>query len=151
MNKKRLIFIILLIILFLTGCGDVKQPLNKETFKQKLEQKGFTVVEKPIDANNNPTKIETYYIATPPEITYQFDIIIYTNESSALATYARIRENFGGKGYHNELNVGNFSKYTQICNDQYSVVSRVGSTVLHTHVDNKYRDEVNNILKEIGY
>ncbi len=151
MKKKILLVIVLLVSFLLVGCGDTKEPLNNETFKEKLELKGFTIVDLTDTMQTPASNIESYIVATSPNQTYNFEFFIYTNEAAAQSHYARERDKFGGQGQYTELNVGNFSKYTQICNGKYGLISRVGSTLLYTNLDNNYRNEVNEILKEIGY
>lgn len=151
MKKTILLIIILLATFLLTGCGDTKQPLNSETFKEKLERKGFSIVDQTAEGKVSSSTIESYYIATSSQNDYQIEFYIYTNESSAQAYYARQRDRLGGQGQYHELNIGNYSKYTQLCNGKYTVVSRVGSTVLETATTDVYRNEINDILKEIGY
>ena len=151
MKKKITIFLILIITFLLTGCGDTKASLNTETFKEKLEAKGFTVVDETSNLLENTTSVEAYYIASPPEDDYQLNFYMYTNEGTAQAFYAKQKESLGANGSANEISVGNFSKYTLIGNGKFSVVSRVGSTLLYTTVDEYYRTQVNDLIKEIGY
>ena len=47
--------------------------------------------------------------------------------------------------------MGNNSKYTLKTKDEYKVVSRIEDTVIYADVDEKYEDEVKEILKEMGY
>jgi len=47
--------------------------------------------------------------------------------------------------------MGNNSKYTLKTNGEYKVVSRIEDTVIYVDVDEKYEDDVKEILKEIGY
>lgn len=151
MKKKIIILIVLLSAIFLTGCGDTKESLNSETFTTQLEEKNFTIVEQTDNLLYDTSSIESYMVATSPDGTYQLEFFIYTNESSAQAFYAKQKEHLGNLGANSELNVGNFSKYTQTSNGKFSVVSRVGSTLLYTTVDEMYRTEVNDLIKEIGY
>lgn len=151
MKKKIIILVVLLSAIFLTGCGDTKESLNTETFSSKLEEKNFTIVDQTASLIYDSSSIESYIVATSPEGTYYLEFYIYTNESSAQAFYAKQKEQLGNLGANSELNVGNFSKYTQTTNEKFSVVSRVGSTLLYTTVDEIYRTEVNDLIKEIGY
>lgn len=149
--KKLLLFCLILISsIFLVGCGDTKEALNNETFQEKLKLKSFTVVDETSSVSGKDF-IESYFVATHPQGFYKLDFYIFKNEASAQAFYARERDGFGGQGSYNELNVGNFSKYTQICNGKYGIVSRVGSTAIYANIDDVYRNEVNTLLKEIGY
>lgn len=150
MKKKLLFCLILISSIFLIGCGDTKDALNSDTFQESLRLKSFTVVDETASVGDKE-HIESYYIATHPQGSYKLEFYIFKNEAAAQAFYASERDRFGGQGSYNELNVGNFSKYTQICNGKYGIVSRVGSTAIYANIDDIYRNEVNTLLKEIGY
>lgn len=150
MKKVFLICLIFISTIFLAGCGDTKEALNSESFQEALKLKSFTIVDETYSVSDKEA-IVAYYVATHPQDTYDLNFYVFKDESAALAFYASERDRFGGQGSYNELNVGNFSKYTQICNGKYGIVSRVGSTVLYANVDSLYRNEVNTLLKEIGY
>ncbi len=149
--KKLIIFCLLFITsIFLVGCGDTKESLTSETFQDALELKNFTIVDETTLVSDN-NSIVSFLIATHPQNAYTINFYVFNSESSAQAFYVSERERFGGQGSYNELNVGNFSKYTQLSNGKYGVVSRVGSTVLYANIDAAYRNELNTLLKEIGY
>ena len=150
MKKVLLICLIFLSAIFLVGCGDTKEALNSETFQEALKLKSFTVVDETTSVSDKES-IVAYYVATHPQAAYTLNFYVFKNEAAAQSYYVSERDRFGGQGSYNELTVGNFSKYTQICNGKYGVVSRVGSTVLYANVDSVYRNELNTLLKEIGY
>lgn len=150
MKKLALILLIPVLSILVIGCGDTKEALNSETFQESLKVKNFTVVDETTLVANQ-SSIESYFVATHPSNFYKLEFYIFNSEAAAQSYYVKERDTLGGQGSYNELNVGNFSKYTQICNGKYSIVSRVGSTVLYSNVDDVYRNEVNILLKEIGY
>ena len=45
----------------------------------------------------------------------------------------------------------NYSKYTLQSDNKYMVVSRIEDTVVYVKVDSKYKDQIKDLLKEIGY
>ena len=49
------------------------------------------------------------------------------------------------------VNLKNHSKYTLSTNGKYKVLSRIDHTVIYIDVDEEYKDEVKELLKELGY
>ena len=49
------------------------------------------------------------------------------------------------------VNGKNYSKYTLSTGNKYKVLSRIDNTVIYLDVDNSYKEEVKNILGELGY
>lgn len=49
------------------------------------------------------------------------------------------------------INGKNFQKYTLSTESKYKVISRIDNTVIYLNVDDNYKEEVKNVLKELGY
>ena len=45
----------------------------------------------------------------------------------------------------------NYSKYTLLSSGKYMVVSRINNTVIYVNADANYKDNIKNILDELGY
>lgn len=49
------------------------------------------------------------------------------------------------------VSMGNNSKYTLTTNSRYKVVSRIDNTVIYLDVADQYKNDVQSILKSLGY
>ena len=52
-----------------------------------------------------------------------------------------------------ETNVSmkNYSKYTLLSNGKYMVISVINNTAIYVNVEESHKEEVDNILNELGY
>lgn len=150
---KKLFLAIFLVIatLLLTACGDMKPALDNTSFKTTIETKDFIVEDVSIQKLNENKNIEHAFIAVEPDNKYSIEFYDFKSEIHASGFYTQKVTEFGSRGVTTELNVSNFSKYTQTTKEEYGVVSRIGNTVLYLNAPVEYKDAINTLLKEIGY
>jgi len=155
-----LMFVAILVIAgIVVGVIVINKAMNKETisaseFKEILEYKDFEVV----DAKEqfiNYDYIEKAYIALEEDYEYQIEFYKLDEEDEAIDFYNLNKEKFeeqkGSTSAETSINIGNNSKYAVKTNGKYKVVSRIENTMIYLDVDKKYKDEVDEILKELGY
>ena len=152
MNKLKTLVLVILIIL-LSGCMlEEKESIDIEEFNKIMTNENFKVVsvkeqfaqydyfEEAFVATNNNYQIEFYELE---EDNYAVDFY-ETNkkvfEQTKPNTSIYINEDF------NESN-----KYILTTDNEYKVISRIEDTVIYLNVDKKYKEEVNSILKKLGY
>lgn len=152
MKKKIILTLTLLLIpILLTGCGDVKKSLQDEEFKDVMEERNFTVVDKTKEEQEDNKKIELSYTATSEDKTYKVKYYSFTSEQAAQAFYAKEKQLFGGIGTTTDLDVANFQKYTQTYKNKYGVVSRISNTVVYVKANKDYKEDIKKLLLDIGY
>ncbi|MCI9366125.1 MAG: hypothetical protein HFJ54_06250 [Clostridia bacterium] len=149
------ILLIALLIGMFVGLGKTKTPITAETFKEKMEGKGY-IVGDVIEQYQSYGYFKQAYIAADKDYSYQIEFYILEDDEYATAFYntnKTIFENSKSSSGTAETNVNlkNNSKYTLSANGKYKVVSRIDNTVIFVNVDDNQRDTIKNILKELGY
>lgn len=155
-----LIFVAILVISGITvGVIIISKNLNKQAltvseFKEIMEDKDFEIIDVK-DQFENIDYIEKAYIALEEDYDYQIEFYRLEEEDYAIEFYKNNKEIFedskGSSSAETSVSMGNNSKYTLTTNDEYKVVSRIENTVIYANVDDKYKDEVKDLLKELGY
>lgn len=156
MRKTKIIFgyFISLIVLFLTtGCVN-KTAITSDEFELKMKERKFNVqditiryaeynyVNKVLTANS---KDESYQIEFY-DLSNQYDTILFYNNKKS-----KFEDSKSSTSIQVENNIRNHSKYSLQTNGKYKVISRIGNTVIYVDTDEKYKSEIKNILKELGY
>lgn len=145
------LIVLLTLIILTTGCIN-KKALTPEKFKDKIEEKKF-IVGDATDQFTDYDYIEKMYVAQNKDLTYQIEYYSMTNESKAMSFYESKKATFEKVSYTSSSTVskGNNSKYTQTGGGKYSVVSRIDNTVIVLDVAKEYKEEINEILKDLDY
>ena len=152
MKKKILLGILLIGILFITGCT-AKEKLEPANFRKIMEKKGFVVTEQTGSIIHENSNIELSYKAETQDQRYVINFYEFDGEVSAQSFYAKKQAELGSTGsqVYTELNLGNYSKYTMIYYDRFAAISRVSNTVVYVDTDKNYQEEVKQLLLDIGY
>lgn len=131
-----------------------KQPLTVSEFKNIMEDKDFEIIDAK-EQFEDIDYIEKAYIALEEDYDYQIEFYRLDDEDNAIEFYKTNKKIFeeakGTSSAETSVNMGNNSKYTLTTNDEYKVVSRIENTVIYANVDDKYKDELKDLLKELGY
>jgi len=156
-----LVFVAILVIAGITvGVVVITKNLNKEPisagdFKNIMEDKDFEIIDSKENQFADYDYIEKAYVALEEDYDYQIEFYKLDEEDDAIEFYETNKEIFedskGSSVVETKKSIGNNSKYTLKTNDEYKVVSRIENTVIYADVDEKYEDEVKEILKEMGY
>lgn len=155
MKKKSLLLfsIIGIVCLFLTtGCG--KTAIDAEDFKVTMDGKGFKIV----DATSQFVKqeyVKKVYVAMSSDNTYQIEFYEFAEDSDGKTFFDANKKDFeDNKGSVNSsklINLGKYNKYTLTSDEKYQVVSRIGNTAIFVNTNKKYKDNINDIIDELGY
>jgi hypothetical protein len=153
MKNKILLPIILLIgAIVLSSCG-TKTAINAEQFKSELKEKKFTIQ----DVTNQfagADTVESVIVASSPE-GYQIELFVLKDAGAAQQIFNLNQANFEQEKPESSSNSKasgkNFSKYEQTCNESYYCISRIDNTMIYLRVPEKNKDEVKDILKDLGY
>ena len=131
-----------------------KQPITSGDFKDIMEDKDFEIMDVLYQVEDYGY-VEKAYIALEEDYDYQIEFYKLDDEDDAIKFYninkGIFEDSKGSASLETKKSMGNNSKYTLKTNDEYKVVSRIEDTVIYADVDDKYEDEVKEILKEIGY
>lgn len=165
-TTKAVIIAVIAILIILLGIGGFfigrtvinltqdKEPVIAQEFIVTMEGKGY-VVENVKSQFADYDYINKAYVAAKDDYSYQIEFYETTDEVSADSFYNNNKSIFesskSNSAKETDVNLKNSSKYTLQSNEEYKVVSRIDNTVIYINVDKKYKSEVDEILKQIGY
>jgi len=154
------VFLILAIILGTIGflvfrfLNKEKDSITANEFKKAFEEKDFIVVDV-AEQFAEFSHIKKVYLAIEKDNNYQIEFYQISDEESAIEFYNNNKSIFesykGNTSTETNLAISNYAKYTLSANGQYMVVSRIDNTVIYVDVDSSYKDEVQDLLENIGY
>ena len=150
MKKLLKSSLIVLCILFLCACDSKEVKLERE-FKDFFKDKDYTIVE--VDDKIDVKSILNAYAVIKNDGSYQIEYYIFSDERSAEVSYLSNKNNFNDNfdGKISDYDGSNYSKLTMKTDTNYYIVERVENTLLYMNVENEYKDEVEELLKEMGY
>ena len=86
---------------------------------------------------------------------YQIEFFVTENKDYAVGSYNLNKEKFektkGNNMIETQKSIGNVSKYTLKSNSTYKVVSRIGDTFIYVNAPGAKTEEINEVLKKLGY
>lgn len=160
--KKKILFIVLGIILVVgialsvlfVSLNKEKESMTPSEFKSVMKEKEFVVS----DATSQFSEyeyVEQVYIAAPSSYEYQIEFYELSDDDYAIRFYNNNKSIFesskGSTSGETSVSMKNYSKYTLSTGGKFKVVSRIDDTVLYLDVDDEYKNEVEDLLKELGY
>ena len=153
MKKKIILLIVLLLSIFtFTGCSINKKVLTKEEFKTKMEDKGYKVTDDS-EGYADYEHFKNVSIATKDDYRieyYEFDKLDYAKDIYEKSKEELEDENHVAKSTL-EVNFGNHQKYEVTASKKYNITMRVDKTMIYVTTEEKYKKEIIEVLKEIGY
>lgn len=166
MKKSVIITIIICVVtlILLVGIGGFflvktvlnqeKDPITVEEFKSTMQNKGYII----IDAKEQFDEyeyIKDAYIAMTDDGEYQIEFYKMSDEKNATNFFEHNKSRFESSASSPEsksyINMNKYAKCTILANGDYMVVSRIKDTVIYLNVDASYKDQIKDLLKEIGY
>ena len=153
MKKLKYFVLIILSVIVITGCGN-KKAIDSDKFKKIMTDMDFQVV----DAKylfSEYDQVKEVYVALEKDRNYQIEFYVLDTDDSATDFYNTNKTIFedskGSTSSYKTVNLGNVSKYTLTTDGQYKIISRIGNTAVFVSEDIKYKDDINKILKKLGY
>ena len=163
MKKFFIILFVIIVIIVIIGIAvgtlffvlnKEKEPITKDQFSTKMQDMGFTITDAS-DQMADYSYVKSATLAIDGNRTYQIEFYELSDETYATAFYNNNKSIFestkSGASTESNINGKNYSKYTLTSNGKYMVVSRVANTVAFVNVSSDLKDNVNTILKELGY
>lgn len=157
MKKLKVLFAFLMAFIIMSvspACGMLKnkEAIDGDDFTEFMEDEGFTV-EDITSEYDEEDGVEAVIIAYNDD--YQIEFYIVETIRQAKSAYTQNKDDFEdmkGSGSSNvEVNIANYSKYTQKSDGTFSVISRIENTFIYLEADDKYQDDIEDYLKELGY
>lgn len=149
-----IISIVAIIGVILTNYNKEKTSITSEEFKQIMENKEFFM----IDATSQNTEneyIQKVYNAVESENRYQIEFYEYTDSDIANRfyknMYSKLESGKGNSYSRTNISLKNYAKYMLTSNGRYTILSRVNNTIMYVSVSDEYKNEVKEIIEELGY
>ena len=151
--KKISLFLILSIFFVLTGCNTTEKEVGSlSNFETNASNNDFTVVD---NMNNYQglSYINSAMLASKDET--KIEMIIYDTEKTAINVQEKQIESF--MNLKNTLATvskekgKNYYKFTMISNGYFMVSSRIANTLIFTKSPIDEKNNIENILNEMGY
>ncbi len=134
----------------LTACSN-RTPVSVSDFNEIMEEKGFEIV----DATGQvaPESITAISIAVNED--YQIELYEMVSDATATAVFAENKDIFEdyaiGSATTISKNIMNYAYYSVTSSGTYYALSKIGNTMIYVVADAEYKDEISEILKELGY
>ena len=155
MKKAGLLLGIALTSSLLTGCFISRNPIDADAFRTKAEEAGYTVIG---TTNNYPDGTAgdcLLAIKNPDGIEYQIEFVIVPTAVQAKTIYQEKKDEYesqkGTSSSHASVDIGNYSYYNLTANGKYYLVSRTANTFVFVEAPAKYKDEISDFIRSIGY
>lgn len=150
--KKIKYLVFLILVPLLAACSMKKEAIDEDQFIKIMKSEGFEVV-------NIEHQFEQYgyyeEVLVATNENYRIDFYELEDESYAKKLYNKnkqtIESGIEGKYVNTDSDLINNSKYTLTNKGIYTVISRVDDTIIYLSVSSDYKNEVQEILKKLGY
>lgn len=136
-----------------------RTPLTAEEFTSKMEAMDFVVEDAlhlltPEMAGPALGEMESYLVVMESGLFLEF--IVYTTEAGARRAYAmavaNIQQLRAGGGYATtQMGFANFDRFTQTAAGTHAIVSRIDNTMILAYVAAEHRNDLNRLLRTLGY
>lgn len=154
MKKSKLILMIIILSLVLTGCGK-KIPITKEEFSKSMKEEDYTISDaitqlEPIAKD----KIKSITLAISKDKKHQIEFYELMDEEIAktmFETNKKIFDNLSPNKKQEENTNGNFRYYKQKSNGRIYLISNIEKTLLYAIVNEEEEEKLDKMVKKLGY
>lgn len=150
--KKRILGVLLVVgmLLVLSGCSK-KEAITADGFQSVMEDSGYTITDVTGQFKGQP--VDSVQLATKDD--YQIEFFVVPTVDQAQNAYNQNKSTFENEekssSTKKSAEMKNFSYYTMTSGGVYYVVSRVDNTFIYLHAPEKYKDQISEIISELGY
>lgn len=134
----------------LTACSN-RTPVSVDDFDATMEEKGFEIV----DATGQIAPDSITAISLAMNDNYQIEFYEMVDDATATAIYAEnkaIFESYAvGSSATLSKNIMNYAYYSVTNSGTYYALAKIENTMIYVVADVEYKDEISEILKELGY
>lgn len=155
---KKVIIVAILVVVLLLGILFVnlnkeKESISASQFYDLMSSKGYQLQYINIPAGID--YISEAYMATNTQKGYQIEFYEFTDQDYAAYSFntnvEQLESSEGNVSGSSIVSLKNYSKYTSSTNGKFSVVSQINNTMLYLSVEDTYKNEVKDLLDELGY
>ena len=150
--KKIKILVLIILMVLISACSLTKEAIDEDDFNRIMISEGFKVTNV-INEYVEAPYFEEAFIAEKDG--YEIQFYELEDDSFAKKIYNANKQQMESAkiGTYMESNVDliNNNKYSVDTQGTYTVVSRIDDTIVYLSVNSKFKEEVNSILKKLGY
>lgn len=134
--------------------NNAKDPITSAKFESTMEKMDFVIY----DAGQQYEEydyIEEAIIAVEEDEDFQIEFYVLEDDDSAVSFYnnnVKIFKNSASSvKASSTVNFKNGATFKLTSNGKYKMITRVENTVVYVDVDSEYKDDVEEIIKKLGY
>lgn len=142
------------IIFSISSIFTPREPITVMEFKTIMQSKGYNVY----DAKNEflyHAYIKNVYMAEAKDSSYKIEFYEFFDKEHADLFFKNRKssiEDLKSKSLsQHTVNINNFSKYALELEEKYIVISRIDNTIIYVDTNAMNKENIKNILDEIGY
>lgn len=148
---KKILILLMTIMFIFTGCKS--KEIDSDNFKTYMEKQGFKIYD--LSKQYSADLVSSAIMASNEEKGYEIEFLIFKSDDYAKNSFQINRTNFrdlkGEKDEENSVSEEEISKYYLITKDTYYLLSRKKNTLIYVTCDGSYKNDVDKILKDLGY
>ena len=151
-NKSIIIGIVIIVIVCIITTGCVfYNVVDKEEFNKHFTALGYSIS----DTEEAKYEADTYLVATKEDVPYKVEYYEFENEVEAKKVYEKYKDSIvdyiTANTENQETKGAVFAKIVAESTDDYIVISRVKNTLIFIDGTHEYKDNIDDILKDIKY
>ena len=151
LHKITVIVMMVMMLVGLTACSK-KTAISVEEFNDTLESKGYTIE----DATGQLAPDSITAISLALSDNYQIEFYEFVDDRTATAVFQEnkiIFERAADSGASAEItkNLMNYNYYSASTSSTFYMLAKIDNTMLYVEADVAYKDEIVEIVKELGY
>ena len=135
----------------LTGCED-RTPQTVEGFSNFMKGKSFTIQDVTADTETNGLA-KSVIVAVGKN--YQLEFYELNDSETGEGVFYNNQnifdEEHNVKTASKEISIDNYNYYAFNADGDFHMIARIDNTMLYCVADKTYKDEIVNIVKELGY
>lgn len=144
---------ILAVVLILRNFDKEKESITAREFASMMDDEDYEIVN--VTSQYESYGIDEAYLAVESNQDYQMEFYELSSESKAKSMFESNKEYFedraGSSKITSSYSFGNYNVYSLTSNGDYMYICRIDNTLLYIDVDDEYKDEVKDIVEELGY
>lgn len=144
---------IIAVVLFVKNIDFKKEAIKAREFASIMDDENYEIID--VTAQYESYGIDEAYVAIEENRDYQIEFYELSSESKAKNMFETNKDYFedgaGNSKITSSYSIGNYNIYSLTSNGNYQYLCRVDNTLLYIYVEDEYKDEVKDIVEELGY
>lgn len=144
---------IIAVVLFVKNIDFKKEAIKAREFASIMDDENYEIID--VTAQYESYGIDEAYVAIEENRDYQIEFYELSSESKAKNMFETNKDYFedgaGNSKITSSYSIGNYNIYSLTSNGNYQYLCRVDNTLLYIDVEDEYKDEVKDIVEELGY